>query len=71
VHVVFNARVYTVDSRLPKAEAFAVEDNHFVAVGSSGEIGQFAGKRTRTLNARQTTIVLASSIEMLHTSANV
>jgi hypothetical protein len=33
--VVFNARVYTVDSRVPKAEAFAVKAGRFVAVGSA------------------------------------
>jgi hypothetical protein len=49
--VVFNAKVYTVDSRMPKAEAFAVRDSHFVAVGSSEEIRKLAGKRTRALDA--------------------
>ena len=33
--VVFNAKVYTVDSRAPRAEAFAVKANRFVAVGSN------------------------------------
>ena len=31
--VVFNAKVYTVDSHMPKAEAFAVKAGRFVAVG--------------------------------------
>jgi predicted amidohydrolase YtcJ len=55
--VVFNAKVYTLDSRMPKAEAFAVRDSRFVAVGSSEEIRNLAGKRTRTLDAGQMTIV--------------
>src|SRR5437870_3611956 len=55
--VVFNAKVYTVDSRMPKAEAFAVRDSRFVAVGSSEEIRELAGKRTRILDAGQMTIV--------------
>jgi predicted amidohydrolase YtcJ len=55
--VVFNAKVYTVDSRMPKAEAFAVRDGRFVAVGSSEEIRKLAGKRTRSLDAGQMTIV--------------
>ena len=33
--IVFNAKVYTVDSRTPRAEAFAVKDGRFVAVGST------------------------------------
>ena len=31
--VVFNAKVYTVDSRMPRAEAFAVKGGRFIAVG--------------------------------------
>ena len=34
--VVFNAKVYTVDSGAPKAEAFAVKAGRFTAVGSYG-----------------------------------
>jgi predicted amidohydrolase YtcJ len=55
--VVLNAKVYTVDSRMPKAEAFAVRDSRFVAVGSSEEIRKLAGKRARALDAGQMTIV--------------
>jgi hypothetical protein len=33
--VVFNAKVYTVDSRAPKAEAFAIKANRFTAVGTN------------------------------------
>jgi predicted amidohydrolase YtcJ len=55
--VVYNAKVYTVDARMPKAEAFAVRDGRFVAVGSSDEIRKLAGKQTRTLDAGQMTIV--------------
>src|SRR5882757_4387917 len=55
--VVYNAKVYTVDVRMPKAEAFAVRDSRFVAVGSSDEIRKLAGKQTRTLDAGQMTIV--------------
>jgi len=33
--VVLNAKVYTVDPRMPKAGAFAVRDGKFIALGSS------------------------------------
>ena len=36
--VVFNAKVYTVDDRAPRAEAFAVKAGRFVAVGSTADI---------------------------------
>jgi len=55
--VVFNAKVYTVDSRAPKAEAFAVNGGRFVAVGSTEEIKALIGKGTQTLDARQMTVV--------------
>ena len=36
--VVFNANVLTVDPKRPKAEAFAVKDDRFVAVGSNDDV---------------------------------
>src|SRR5688500_1975146 len=55
--VVFNAKVYTMDTATPRAEAFAVSGGRFVAVGRTADIKGLAGKRTRTLDAKQMTIV--------------
>jgi predicted amidohydrolase YtcJ len=55
--VVFNAKVYTVDAGRPRAEAFAVKGNRFIAVGTSDEMKALAGKNTQTIDARQMTIV--------------
>ena len=55
--VVTNAKVYTVDQRMPNAEAFAVKSGRFVAVGPNGDIKGLAGKRTQTLDAKRMTIV--------------
>ena len=55
--VVFNAKIYTIDSRMPKAEAFAVKGSHFIFVGSGAEARSFIGKSTRTYDAKQMTIV--------------
>src|SRR5215471_2181047 len=55
--VVFNAKVYTVDSRLPKAEAFAVKGGRFMAVGASTDMKALAGKRTQMFDAKQMTVV--------------
>ena len=55
--VVVNAKVYTVDSRTPKAEAFAVKAGRFIAVGSSGDIRGLIGKATQTFDARQMAVV--------------
>ncbi|HXA05980.1 MAG TPA: amidohydrolase [Bryobacteraceae bacterium] len=55
--VVFNAKVYTIDSRMPKAEAFAVKGGRFVYVGNAAEAKAFIGKGTQTFDAKQMTIV--------------
>ena len=55
--VVLNAKVYTVDSRVPRAEAFAVTGGRFTAVGTSSDIRALAGKNTQTYDARGMTIV--------------
>ena len=55
--VVVNARVYTMDTTLPRAEAFAVHGGRFVAVGSSSEMRSLAGKGTQLLDAKGMTIV--------------
>jgi len=55
--IIINANVYTVDSRLPKAGAFAVKNSRFIAVGTNDEIKGLAGKDTRTIDARQMTVV--------------
>jgi predicted amidohydrolase YtcJ len=55
--VVRNANVYTVDTRLPRAEAFAIRGGRFVAVGTNAEISSLAGKGAQVLDARGMTIV--------------
>jgi predicted amidohydrolase YtcJ len=55
--VVVNAKVYTVDERAPKAEAFAVKGGRFIAVGSSAEVKPLVGKGTETFDAKQMTVV--------------
>ena len=49
--VVLNARVYTVDPAQPRAEAFAVKNGRFVAVGSSSDVKNLATARTRVIDA--------------------
>src|SRR5580658_7480053 len=50
--VVFNAKVYTVDPRVPNAEAFAVRGGKFIAVGKSDQIKGLIGKGTQTIDAQ-------------------
>ncbi len=49
--IVINADVRTVDSTMPNAEAFAVIEGKFVAVGSTGEIQDLARENTDVIDA--------------------
>jgi predicted amidohydrolase YtcJ len=55
--VVFNAKVYTMDSAAPRAEAFATSGGRFIASGSTAGMKALIGKRTQTFDAKQMTIV--------------
>jgi hypothetical protein len=54
--VVLNAKVYTVDAKTPRAQAFAVRGSRFVAVGSSEEMRALAGPGTQTFDAQGATV---------------
>lgn len=47
--IVTNAKVYTQNDEMPKAEAFAVEDGKFVCVGSNEEVRQWAADHEKTM----------------------
>jgi predicted amidohydrolase YtcJ len=55
--IVVNAKVYTMDARAPRAEAFAVSGGRFVAVGSTSDVRNLAGKNTQTFDAKGMTVV--------------
>ena len=46
-----------MDTRAPRAEAFAVTNGHFTAVGSTADIKGLAGKNTQTFDAKGMTVV--------------
>jgi predicted amidohydrolase YtcJ len=55
--VAVNARVYTIDETHPRAEAFAVRDGKFIAIGSTNDIKNLAGRRTQVIDAEQMTVI--------------
>jgi predicted amidohydrolase YtcJ len=55
--MVINAKVYTMDPRAPRAEAFAVSNGRFTAVGSTSDIRNLAGRNTQTFDAKGMTVV--------------
>ncbi len=54
--IVVNARVYPMDTSAPKAEAFAVKDGRFVAVGSTSEVRNLATAKTQVIDGAQMTV---------------
>jgi len=55
--IVINAKVYTVDATMPRAEAFAVSNHRFAAVGTTVAMRALAGKRTRIIDVKGMTVV--------------
>ena len=49
--LITNARVYTVNSKQPWAEAIAIHGDKIVAVGSRKELQKFQGASTKTIDA--------------------
>jgi hypothetical protein len=54
--VVVNGNVLTSDTTQPRAEAFAVKNGRFVAVGSSAEVRNLATPRTQVIDAQRMTV---------------
>ncbi len=51
--VVVNARVFTSDPALPRAEALAVKNGRFVAVGTTSDVRNLATVRTAVIDAQR------------------
>jgi len=49
--------VLTSDTTLPRAEAFAVKNGRFVAVGSTSDVRNLAAARTPVVDAQRMTVV--------------
>src|SRR5262244_344920 len=55
--IVVNGRVLTSDAALPRAQAFAVKNGRFVAVGSTADVRNLATARTAVIDAQEMTVV--------------
>jgi predicted amidohydrolase YtcJ len=54
--IVVNARVFTSDASTPRAEAFAIKNGRFIAVGSTSDIRNLASARTQVIDAQNMTV---------------
>jgi predicted amidohydrolase YtcJ len=55
--IVVNSRVLTSNPAMPRAQAFAVKDGRFLAVGSNADIRNLATARTGVIDAARMTVV--------------
>ncbi|GIT35341.1 MAG: hypothetical protein Ct9H300mP4_16600 [Gammaproteobacteria bacterium] len=55
--IVFNADIRTVDQTQNRAEAFAIKDGRFVAVGKNEEVLELKGAGTESINANGAAVV--------------
>ena len=68
--VLLNGKVVTVDPEFSVTEAVAVREGRIVAVGSSAEVGEMAGKETEVIDLRGKTVLpglIDSHLHMLGT----
>jgi predicted amidohydrolase YtcJ len=54
--IVWNAKVYTMDASAPTAQAFAVKNGRFVAVGSNEDVRNLASAGTESIDAAGMTV---------------
>ena len=54
--VVRNARVYTMDPSAPRAEALAVKNGRFIAVGTNADVGNLVSADTEVMDAAGMTV---------------
>src|SRR5262245_36600959 len=64
--IIVNARIYAVDSRFSTAEAVAIADGKFTAVGTTAQVRKLSGPSTRILDAGGKTIVPGLQDNHLH-----
>ncbi len=55
--ILFNANIITIDDRRPRAQAVAIADGRFVAVGSNDKVRALATRRTKKIDLESKTVV--------------
>src|ERR1700743_3974722 len=68
--VVLNARVYTMDPKLPQTEAVAGKGDRVAALGTTKEIKGLVGRSTRIIDAQQMSVVPGFIDSHNHASGN-
>ncbi|HKB13769.1 MAG TPA: amidohydrolase family protein, partial [Vicinamibacterales bacterium] len=64
--ILINGHVITVDSRFSIAEAIAIRDGRFVAVGTTADIRKLSGAATQTIDLHGETVIPGLADDHLH-----
>jgi len=63
-----NGKIVTVDAHFSRAEAVAIRNGRFMAVGTSAEIRKLAGNATRVIDLHNKTVIPAFEDSHLHSA---
>jgi len=66
--IYYNGHVVTVDDHFSYAQAFAIRDDKFVAVGSSKDVRKLAGSRTKLIDLKGLTVTPGLTDNHLHSA---
>ena len=55
--ILYNAKIITINDRQPRAEAVAIADGRFVAVGTNEKLQTLATGKTKKINLEEQTVV--------------
>jgi predicted amidohydrolase YtcJ len=69
--IVINGDIYTSDRKFPRAQAFAVENGRFSAIGTNAEVKALADKSTHVIDSRGNTVTPGFIDGHSHVSGNV
>jgi hypothetical protein len=66
--ILFNGKIVTVDGAFTYAQAVAIRDGRFVAVGSDADVRRLAGSNTKQIDLRGRTVIPGLSDNHLHSA---
>jgi hypothetical protein len=69
--IIVNGKVLTVDAKFSRASAVAIKDGKIAAVGSDADIRKLAGPSTRTIDAKQQSVVPGIIESHVHAATSV
>ena len=66
--ILFNGKIVTVDGAFTYAQAVAIRDGRFAAVGSDSDVRRLAGSNTRQIDLRGRTVIPGLADNHLHSA---